>query len=683
MAASRDQTRSAAQIGTAALLFSSVPVAIHLTVERTDPFLFNAAQWVGLLAAFAAYCAVSFRATFGPGLSLSSVLSRALRVEASDSRRAKLRAVALARPAVSADRTEAGTRGGDAAARLPGGGLRRLLCPFAVMVIAHANYAFYVWSARYIDIAVTTAVYEVWPAVMVVALSRYDAVAAAGRGRRISAAKKMLMVAAFAALAFVILGQAGGDALIPDRLGLGTVFGLVLACAAALLSGLLPVANMIYADTLASRCLDAATPAEGAVPRIELDSARGRRVSLWFTAFGLSAAAAVSVPIDIAAALSAAAAAPSGFGFTGRALLTGFALGLLVHGAGMLLLRVANLKSIDLGVNALFYATPLLALVWLVWAGVHLNRADLFWIGSAMVIAANALLQLNPEDEVEYAAVGADAPTGMRLGLVSLVLALWGFGAFVYVRDDIVPAGLLRWDAPEYWSLVGLSATVFALIYGFRAARLSARTADEDMRMLRVFRQAEAVCRQGRAPMSLLAGLRALDVASLDQLPDRYRRCCDTLRHGIGPDGLDEHEYARLQSEIDAFAHSRQQGRDLPELVAVFLFAGLTAVLALTTRPPLGASASAGVALLTELFAAVLVAVVMYLAFGLLDMRRERFIPLLARHDPRRRAADGAQEDFGILFRYRSNTRAQRAVSLVLVAAMVAMHAALLRHKWS
>lgn len=680
MSGAGDQVRSATQIGIAALLFSSVPVVIHLTVGNTHPFLFNATQWVGLMVAFTAYCIVSFRTTFGAERSLAEVLRHALGIEAEASRPAMLRALVLVQPVAAEIRSQGDT----APTRIKHRRLGWLTLPFIGMIIAHTNYTFYVWSARYVDIAVSTAIYEMWPVVMVVALSRYDAVATESRGRRISAAKKMLMVAAFVALAFVILGQAGGEAVIPEHLGLGTVIGVVLACVAAVLSGLFPVTNMIYADTLAARYLAVTEPCCD-TSQVDLDGPQGRRISLWFTAFGLVAAALLSVLLDVAAAASTEAVAPTNFGLTGQALMVGFILGVVVHGVGMLLLRVANLKNIDLGVNALFYMTPILALAWLAWAGISLSRADLFWIGSAMVIAANALLQLNPEDEIDYTAAGVDTPKGVRLGLMSLILALWGFGAFVYLRDDIIPAGLLRWNAPEYWALVGLSATVFALIYGFRTTRISSRATDEDDRMMRLFRRTEALCRQGRVPSEMLTALRELDAASFDQLPSEYRRCSHELSRCAKAGTLDVDEFAGLQAELDAFAHSRQQGRDFPELIAIFLFAILTVALAVTTRPLMNAVSRGEEAFLIELFTTVFVAVITYLTFALLDIRRERFIPLLARQhtegDP-----DGDSDDggigFGILFRSRINTRGQRIVAFTIVAAMIAMYAALLYRKW-
>ena len=117
--------------------------------------------------------------------------------------------------------------------------------------------------------------------------------------------------------------------------------------------------------------------------------------------------------------------------------------------------------------------SPVLALAVLVWLGVTLPRFDLFVIGAALIIAVNILLQLKPDKERDLSKFGKEALPGTRLGFVAFILSIWMFGTAVYLRDEIIPDGWLSWGANDYWGLIALSATVFALILGFRVARLT------------------------------------------------------------------------------------------------------------------------------------------------------------------------------------------------------------------
>lgn len=83
--------------------------------------------------------------------------------------------------------------------------------------------------------------------------------------------------------------------------------------------------------------------------------------------------------------------------------------------------RKANLLAHNLGINAIAYLTPILALFWLLLASkVNVPRVDYLVIGTAAIVAANLLINFEAE---------------IRFGFRSLLIALWMCGVVVYLRD--------------------------------------------------------------------------------------------------------------------------------------------------------------------------------------------------------------------------------------------------------
>ena len=683
----RNETRvklfAGSQVGVAALLFSAVPITIHLKVENVNPFLFNAAQWLGLCIVFSLHLFLGVKSAFGEDASVQSVLRGTLPKPSGERGARVIRSLSGITFESQHKKMQRRPRDGDHRRSIT----RLLRMPMVWMVVAHTNYAFFVWSTAYIDIAVSTTIYELWPLVMVLALARYDDSMVRARERGISNQQRALMVVAFIGLAFVILGQSDASWEAISIFGFEGLFGLVLALIAACLSGLYPVSNMIYADQLfvayshpgrsSGRGQDYPRQQQSRIetnnPLISAD-----RAVLWFTSTGLVLSAAFSVVFDVGVAVITASG--STFreyqGIHMSSLAFGCLMGIMVHGVGMLLLRTANLKTSDLGINALFYSTPVLALWWLSLAGISLLRPDLFWIGAGIVLCANGLIQANPDQERNYAKFESRRPWGTRLGLTSLVLSIWAIGTMIYLRDDLLPKVWLSWSESEYWGLVGLSATIFALIYGFRVSRLTARLADEDKRMLEFFRDVEMCVHDRQISPSILSAMREIDRGYDTDLRAYYNQVCETLYRGYLIGKLDREQYASLRKQFDILVHSKQQGKDFAELIAIVLFAALTAALVVTTRPALSLSDPPNWGgFVIEVFGTFMVSVVVFLAFNLMDMRRDRHIPLLV-------PLPGQRFEHGLFFRHKQNLTAARIISTMIVVLMIALVVLLLREKW-
>ena len=364
-----------------ALCLSFVPIYVRSTASAIHPFVFNAASWTGHGIAFLLFVLMGTKRGFGADATAGSVLAQALPPRPDASVRPLLARLCQVRGQPS---IRSGTRS------------RWLTRPMVWMVTASTNYALFFWSTRYVDVAVSAALYELWPLALVVTLARCDYPRAGSARREITLQKKALMVVAFFGLVLVILGQSGVTAgALSEFLPLG-LFGALIALLSAALAGAYPALSIVYGDALhCEHMRSAKRPDRTTSQETDIDE----RENLWFTAVGITASSLMAVPVNVA--ISVVGSGSEAFDPGGRQLLMGlihgFLLGCVVVASGTLFVRLANLNSDDLGVNAILYATPVLALAWLAIAGISLPRIDLFLAGAALVLASNVMIQSRQE----------------------------------------------------------------------------------------------------------------------------------------------------------------------------------------------------------------------------------------------------------------------------------------------
>ena len=571
--------------------------------------------------------------------------------------------------------------------------------PIVWVLVARFQFAFYAWSTRYIDVAVTATVFELWPVVMVIILSFFGTVET--RRRSISRNKLVLMCGAFVGLAFVILGQSNTSSeSIRSFFSVGGV-GLILALAAAICSALSPAAGIILGDRLSIRFRSLhsflSQPSKSFEPDEQSSSLHPNPTStrsslqagqgLWFAVMVHMVAAALSVPIHLILGLATRSDLPL---LTLRSLGGGVLMGGAIIFLASLLLRSANLRTDDLGINAIFYVAPIISLALLSLIGISLPRPDLFWMGAIFIFCLNVLIHLSPEEERDYQRYNLTKPRGTRMGFTSLVLALWAAGAVVYLRDEFVPSRWMEWHSGEYWTLVALSSTVFALIFGFRVARLSSRLGSEDDLFLHIFRRCEYMVRVGICDRRLLDALLELDSSQPGTRLRAYEVIRRSIRQGIlhfetmrssditseDTEDISRVDFYDLLEKLDRLAHSKQQGRDFSELISICTFAGMTVALGLFARPAdVTFEQGQWTGFLTEVFVAVFVSVVAFLAFSLLDMRREREIPLIV-HVPERFG------EYGLFFRHKRDASVSQRISVVIVLVVLLTYTILFYSKW-
>ena len=344
------------------------------------------------------------------------------------------------------------------------------------------------------------------------------------------------------------------------------------------------------------------------------------------------------------------------------------------------LLRLANLMKTGPGVNALMYVAPVLGLGWLAWfTDIELLRSDLFAQGAFLIFALNVIIQMHPDAERDYTRFSVEAPRGVRLGFTSFILSLWGFGALVYLRDEWMGDSTLYWASNDYWTLVGLSATIFALILGFRLARLTSRIAHEDAITLELLRDCEQLINAGVVPPDTIAALSKLDTAGNKELLGAYNDFRDIItgaKRKAFISSSDSRTLISVEKKLDAIAHSKQLGRDVVELISLTGFAAITIAIGVLARPINPATVDeAWSGWLVEMFTIVFVATIAFLCTNLFDIRRERESPLFV-------AVKERDDEYGVLMRYRSERAVGRNVAVLICLSMVALYGVLLHQKW-
>lgn len=386
------------------------------------------------------------------------------------------------------------------------------------------------------------------------------------------------------------------------------------------------------------------------------------------------------------------------------------------------------------------------------------------------------LLVANPDKEVDH-----KTPSGIVTQQSShhfgfLMIGLWLFGSAILLGNRFGDGAFIVWSGDEYWGLLALSATIFALIFGFRISRLWERIGREDERMLALYASAYSyLYRNPTGPLSrhFLLDLQCLDQANLRQQINQqewyarnrvisneprmdekrpihkedvrrnskkrtlsslffhYNRvqhqltvartnCLDSMAKQ--PSEMRQQGEASLKEldgislDLNTLVHSKQQDREVSELIALVMFAMVTVVLGILSRPPGIITASNGwTPLLMEWFLIIFVTTIAFLAYSMFELRGVRDKPTLVSSrsgsvrkwresigdlasfdmDSYRdqegalwlRSGENAQvqcdlEDYRIFFRYHRELAGDRMKAIALTGTICVVFGILLGFKW-
>ena len=408
-------------------------------------------------------------------------------------------------------------------------------------VIGNCEYLLFAWSTKFVDISVTTVVYEIWPLFLILLVERLYR--EEERFRPISKATLILLMIAFLGLCLVMVGQIGSFELLfsQDLPLLHIVVGVMLALGAALLAPLMAF-GFRWGSDLAVELVD------------KLENRGERDLEM------LCAAIAFLVSSSGSAVLNTGAGLVSGESMGAQTLLVAVLGGALTNAVAGIAWRKVNFTTTNLGVNSLAYMTPVVSLMFLIiFSQVHIPRPDYLIIGTASVMTANILINFEAE---------------IRLGFKALIIALWTCGAFVYLRDDFLhflPFDNWLWPGEPFLGALGLSATVFTLLLSFRVARLAQRTQEEDNTIFLLFQNIDLLARRGVINEIIREHILAIDGSHApDELQRAYReaRICFIQATAANPPVDDLARLAEAESQLNTIVHSRRHGIEFGELFA-------------------------------------------------------------------------------------------------------------------
>ena len=508
-------------------------------------------------------------------------------------------------------------------------------------VIHRFDYGMFALATRFIDVSVASVIFETWPIaslLLIAYLFRNE-----GRYQRITPGMLLLLGLAFVGFFFVASSQTGEFRNWMSVSSLETGIGLILVLLAVVVASLVAF-TFRWGEDFRNALPEDVSDRDNATVMVScviLGSCIGALISAVLNlAIGIGVGESISTNDIVAAVIG----------------------GAIAYGLANITYRAANVLTANLGINAMAYATPLVALFWLaIFSQVNVARFDFLLIGAAAIITTNLLVNFEAE---------------VRFGFKALILALWTFGTFVYLRDELLvllPFGGWLWPRETYLGALGFSATVFILLLTFRIARLAPRTQDEDNRIFALHRAVEMLARRNLIAPVTSEHIRGLDSArNPEELRIAYTQAklCFVRAAAVNRPVADQKLLASAEAQLNMVVHSRQQGTDFGELFSLIIFGGGTVLLSLLSRPEV----FGWVGYIYEVFSVLFPSVIVFLIVSVWDLHRDRADLVLA-------APEGADQ-YGVIFRDPRNRRFERGVSAVIGLGIAATYAVLLWYKW-
>ena len=521
---------------------------------------------------------------------------------------------------------------------------RLLSLPIILFIVAHFDFAFFALSTRFIDISITTILFESWPIFLILTvwwLFRNEK-----RYRSITPWTILLLCLGFVGFAFVILSEAGGIYQLRNTHSIwNLIWGILLAIISVGITTLAAFGLRWGADlgkTLAAELETGKDKVSLELFSVVVANLIGNSSAILISAFGGMFILEESI--------------------TGHSFLIAIVVGAFAVTASSVAWRKANLITDDLGINALSYLMPILSLA-LLWffSQINVTRPDYLVIGAAAIIVANLLINFEAE---------------VRLGFKSLIIALWVCGVLVYLRpvdgsfliiDDWI------WTGTSYFQALALAATVFTLILSFRVARLVSRTTEEENRTFTLFQNLDLLVHRNVLSPDVRNHILTIDVS--EQKPRELKRAYDRIMTCIteasANDATDEDRrlLSEATAELNSLVHSKQHGLVIGELFALYIFAGISVFISLFARPDV----TGWTAFLVETFAMLFSAVVIFLISNVHDLQKARIAGILTQTK---------RGDYGVVFRNVQARAFEQWLSVVIIVVLGVGYGWLLWAKW-
>ena len=523
-------------------------------------------------------------------------------------------------------------------------------------LIGRFEVLLFAWSTQFVDTAVATIIYELWVIWFVFFRSR--SVNRESEKQKIASQSWIYLALAAVGLIFVNIAQNGTISSLAYQ-------GLALAFVASVLAALQIERPLRYGDIVAERIV-----AERHAKRYkESDTESEGDIALVHTLFVIILTTLISSAVNAVIFLFRLANDSSKFDYTASQMTWIIVSGIVIGSAVFVFNRKGNhLAKTAPDLNAIAYATPVLAIIWLLaWNRIDIARFDMFIMGAALIVAVNLMINFKADLN--------------RVGFQWLVVSIWIAGVAIYFRDWVGSLSSVSWlwehEIVDYYTIVALSVTVFTLILSFRASRLVQRTHDEEKLAFSLYRNLESLGEHEAA----IAIVEIDKSQSMDELVKSHGHV-DKAIGELDDSLMPIPEKARLRSELDLLATSKTRNRDLSEPIVLIIFAFIAVSLTIFTRPIVSNEAEEWVGFLLECFSVLFSATIIFLTVNLFDIMSERKISIFemfhAKANPHLKREEMSKTDSGLISSYIW----QRRISAFLVLGMVALFGLLLWSKW-
>ena len=336
---------------------------------------------------------------------------------------------------------------------------------------------------------------------------------------------------------------------------------------------------------------------------------------------------------------------------------------------GMWCFRAGNLKTKTLDINGIYYLTPVLSLVWLMFFDlIQLERWDYFVIGALIIIVVSILVSI-------------EAYTN-RQGFRWLIISLWIIGLMVYFREEWINLPWLADGTPwewsiesvDYYSLIVLSATIFILILSFRISRLIERTNNEENQYLRMKHILNTI--NSIAHKSLISKLK-VEVENIDKTDAKD---IATIKHQFNKlfaklteqtNTNETESLYDLKLDFDLLCRSKQRGRYLAENLVLYIFSLATIMITIGTRPPVFSNWNA---LIIDILAFLFASAICFMTINLIDLRLYRESPTVEHVEHESGTLKKSDDYF--------NQTAVQVISIILAIVISLSFIVLLYDKW-
>ena len=509
-------------------------------------------------------------------------------------------------------------------------------------ILGNCEYALFAWALQYIDITMATIVFQSWPIFFLIlsALLLRENIRHLHNGK--TALSLLLLVSlGIIGFAFIVFSQSGEIGQLGNVSRLVT--GLVLV-AGAMALGNLKAFGIDWGRRLGNQ-LSGSLTGLGTSPAMFFVL-----VSFLISSLG---AAVVGIVVGLGRAET----------LDMEILGMAFLGGLVVNGTAGIMWRKANMADDDIGFNALGYAIPVVAILFLLLFGMAgVSRVDYLIIGVTAIVVANLLINFEAE---------------VRWSFEALILALGGCGTLVYFREELLElAGVPNWtwSGDGYFGSIAMAATVFTLLLAFRVARLVTRTGDEENRTFSILRKLDRLVRRG-----VIAGEVRQCIMDIDEtnnqakLKDHYLKTRKYIADANPLDDSDRQALNDAEAELDTLVRSKQVSPVLGEIFALLVFAGITIFLTIFTKPT---EPEGWIRMLIDLFAMLVSSVIIFLMIYSIDLDRERDAHKLEK------TAGAETDEYLLVFPDTERRLFDQWLSVAVGVIIILVYAGLMAHKW-